>query len=84
MQDIPHVMDPPDILQGDVGVGVSLGLRPHDIPMPPSPREISYRSITLGKSCYSIYIMLLFVGYYIHFYNYFYVFAATCYSHDLP
>ena len=35
MQDTLRVMNPPNISLGGVGVGISLGLQPHDIPTPP-------------------------------------------------
>ncbi len=58
MQDIPRVTNPSDISLGDVSVGISLGLQPRDISTLPSPREISYGFVTLGKSCYNISVSL--------------------------
>ena len=54
MQDTPNMTNP-DISLGGVGIGISLGLWPRDIPMPTPSREISYGFVTLGKSCYNIY-----------------------------
>ena len=53
MQDNPHVLNASDISQGDVGIGISLGLQPREILMPLSPREMSYTFSTLGNSCYN-------------------------------
>ena len=34
-----------------MGVGISVGLQPREIPMLPPPQEILYAFITLGESC---------------------------------
>ncbi len=44
-------MTAPNISLGDVGVGISRGLRTHESPTLPSTCEISYAVITLGESC---------------------------------
>ena len=54
MQDVPCVMTASDISLGGIGVGISLGLQPHEISTPSPPREISDRIITLRESCYTI------------------------------
>ena len=51
MQDTPRVMIPSDISLGGVSVGISLSLRPCDIPTPAPPHEILYGFVTLRESC---------------------------------
>ena len=52
MQDTPRVMNPTDISLGSIGMGISLGLQPHEIPTLMPPPEI-YGFVTLGEFCYN-------------------------------
>ena len=54
MQDTPRVMTASDISLGDVGVGISRGLQPREVPTPLPPSEMPYTVITLGESCYNL------------------------------